>query len=381
MTQPPDDRPRPQDPEGDVTPENEPTVAWTPPEGEAERQPEEGGVGWAAIPDPSDRGSATTPPSEPEPPPIEPVEPPPPIEPTEPAEPATPTGPVEPAEPPPPAGPIISATPSQPTGGGWVTPGSSPPPGVVPPVPAGGGWQLPPAAAAMPEQEGFVIAGVWPRFVAWLLDTLIAGILPGALTLFVIDWQPLFDAILEEVRRQQQGGIASGAAFTIPITTEYILATVIGVAFYFLYFVFFWTSRWRATPGMAILGLRVVHQVAGDTLSIGQATRRWVAMGWPLQLLSVVPVMASLAGLAQFLLQIVLLLTTATNERRQGLHDKFAGSLVLRKASSGAGATFLGCLLWIVLVVILAFVVFTVFLAAIWPQLEEIVREYQQDSV
>jgi uncharacterized RDD family membrane protein YckC len=378
MTQPPDERPRPQDPEADVTPEgddrrgvepptdvtpeNAPTVAYTPPEPDPERPAEEGGVGYAAIPDPSERGTAQ-PPSQ------------------APVEPATPTEPVRPAEPAPPSGPIISATPSQPTQSGWATPGSTPPPAAVPPVAPGGGWQVPTAAVAAPQQEGYVIAGVGARFVAWLLDTLIAGILPGALTLFVIDWQPLIDSIVEQARRQAQGDFSTVTPFAIPTSTEYILATVIGVAFYFLYFVFFWTSRWRATPGMALLGLRVVHEVAGDPLSVGQATRRWIAMGWPLTLLNAVPVLAGLTGLAQFVVNVLLLLTTATNERRQGLHDKFANSLVIRKATSGAGSTFLGCLLWIVLAIVIGFIISTVFLAAMWPQLEDLYRELPQNPV
>ena len=51
MTQPPDDRPpRADEPEGEGAPENAPTIAWTPPDAEPERPPEEGGVGYAAVP-------------------------------------------------------------------------------------------------------------------------------------------------------------------------------------------------------------------------------------------------------------------------------------------------------------------------------------------
>ena len=50
MTQPPDERPRPDQPAGEGGPENEPTVAWTPPEPDAATAPDEGGAGYAAIP-------------------------------------------------------------------------------------------------------------------------------------------------------------------------------------------------------------------------------------------------------------------------------------------------------------------------------------------
>src|SRR5918994_1529762 len=98
MTQPPDDRPpRPDEPEGEAAPENAPTVAWTPPDAEPERPREEGGVGYAAMPE----GTEAPPQAQ--------------------DEPAIPTPP-EPL----PTGPIISATPTPPAGG-WQAPGEAAP--------------------------------------------------------------------------------------------------------------------------------------------------------------------------------------------------------------------------------------------------------------
>jgi uncharacterized RDD family membrane protein YckC len=361
MTQPPDDRPpRPDEPEGEAAPENAPTVAWTPPDAEPERPPEEGGVGYASMPEGSDPTN---------PPPAEPREPSPEPQPAD--EPAVPTPPAAT-----PGGPIISATPTPPESG-WQTPGQPAAPGVPPPPPPGGGWDVPTAAAAMPQQEGYVIAGVGARVVAWLIDVTISGIIPAALAFLVVDWSGIIRQSLEQAQLDPTGQL-SADAYTIPITLDYILVTLIGVGIQFLYFVGFWTSRWRATPGMIGLKMRVVDERTGGTLSVTQATKRWIALGWPLALLALVPALQAVQGLIQFGLTVFLFFTTVTNDRRQGLHDRWANSLVIRSVTSGNGATFVGCLVWGVLVILLIFVVFTVFLAAAMPFIQEYIEQNPQ---
>ena len=101
----------------------------------------------------------------------------------------------------------------------------------------------------------------------------------------------------------------------IPVSIDFILATLIAVAISYLYFVGFWTSRWRATPGMIGLKLRVVDAVSGGTLSVVQATKRWFVLGWPLGLLILVPALQNAASLLQFGLALFLFFTTVTNDR------------------------------------------------------------------
>jgi uncharacterized RDD family membrane protein YckC len=361
MTQPPDERPpRPDEPEGDAAPENAPTVAWTPPESEGEKPAEEGGTGWAAVPDETASASdAGTPP-----PPETPDTPKPPV----------PAEPVEPVPPPAaPGGPIISATPTPPASG-WQTPAEPAAPGVPPVVPPSGGWEMPTATAALPQQQGYVISGIGARVVAWLIDILLAGLIPGALALAFVDWTPLIRDAVEQAQLDPSGRV-TGMTYTIPITLDYILATLIGLGIQFLYFVGFWTSRWQATPGMIGLKMRVVDANTGSTLSVTQATKRWVALGWPLALLALVPALQAIQSLLQFGLTVFLFFTTVTNDRKQGLHDKFANSLVIRSVTSGNGATFAGCLVWGVLVILISFLAFTVFFAAAMPELQEIIRQ------
>jgi uncharacterized RDD family membrane protein YckC len=344
MTQPPDDRPRPPDqPEGQSSPED-PTVPWTPPD---EGKPaDEGGVGWAAIPDESD-APADTPPGEP----TAPLEPTPPVPP--------------PAAP---AGPIISASPTAP-----AAPGAGSPelPAAAPP---GGGWQLPAAAAAAPQQEGYVIAGVGARLVAWLMDILLAGLIPGALSLYLVDWNTLINDALERARLDPTGQISS-FTYEIPITLDYVLITLIGLGIQYLYFVGFWTSSLRATPGMIGLKLRVVDAGTGGTLTLLQATKRWIALGWPLGLLVLIPALQNTASLIQLALVLVLFFSVVLDDRKQGLQDKFANSLVIRSVTSGDGATVVGCLVWCALVILVGIIVSSLFLTAAMPQLQEFIRD------
>ena len=367
MTQPPDERPpRPDEPEGDAASENAPTVAWTPPESEGEKPAEEGGPGYAAVPDDTAR--------HPRPPPRR-----------------RPNRdrnhchrwnqPNRPRRPRHRAAPSSVPTPTPPASG-WQTPAEPAAPGVPPVVPPSGGWEMPTAAAALPQQQGYVIAGVGARVVAWLIDVTLAGIVPGILALAVVDWSGIMREAIEQARLSPSGQITGGmTATTIPVTLDYILATLIGLGVQFLYFVGFWTSRWQATPGMIGLKMRVVDANTGSTLSVVQATKRWIALGWPLALLALVPALQAVQGLLQFGLTVFLFFTTVTNDRKQGLHDKFANSLVIRSVTSGSGATFAGCLVWGVLVILISFIAFTLFFAAVMPDLIDYIRETNPNAI
>ena len=374
MTQPPEDR-RPERPEGEGGPENEPTVAWTPPETTPEPPADEGGVGYAAIPDEGVPAPVEPPPAPPAAnmptePPAEPPAPPP----------AAPDAP-PPSEPPvQPSGPIISATPTStpPPASGWQTPGQPPPPPVPTP---GSGWEVPAApAVGTPAAAGYVIAGPGARIVAWLIDTTLVGVIPAAITLALFDWSGMFRRVFDAVQRDPTGRTIDPNAFVMPITLDVILANLIGIGILYLYFVGFWTSRWFATPGMIGLKMRIVDATTGGGISILQATKRWIAFGFWLPLLGLVPALQSIAGLIQFVLIIFLFFTTVTNARRQGLHDRWANTLVIRSTTSGDGATFAGCLVWGVMLILLAFIAWTLIFTAMAPALQDFVETFPTPS-
>jgi uncharacterized RDD family membrane protein YckC len=325
MTQPPDDVERRPDgtvpddattPDDPTAPENQPTVAWTPPD-----------------------------PTRPEP---------------------SPTDAPMPAAPPP-ASPIISASPSVPPD---AAPGWQQPPPAAPVV----AWETPGPSAAAPGREGFVIGGMGARLVAYFLDSIIVAIVPTILTLFVTDYGSILQQAIDASRNATPGQI-NRTDIVLNVTPELILVTLIGLAIQFIYFVGFWTSDGHATPGMRGLRMQVVDAATGGTLSLTAATKRFVALGYPLSLLVIVPALQSIAGIAEFALSLFLFFTTITNDRRQGLHDKFANSLVIRSVTSGDGATLVGCLLLIVLVVGFGIIIAAVALAALGPQIEELMRE------
>lgn len=91
-----------------------------------------------------------------------------------------------------------------------------------------------------------------------------------------------------------------------------------------VYFVSFWTLT-EQTPGMRALRLEVVS-VRGERLSLGQGLRRFVGM-----------ILAALPLLAGFL-------PILWDPRRQGLHDKLAGSVVRYRLATGAPSPRAGAL-------------------------------------
>ena len=260
----------------------------------------------------------------------------------------------------------------------WQTPGGDPPAAPTSPIlsanPAVDAnapvvrWQLPEPPAAAPGREGYVIAGVGGRIVAYLIDAVLVGTVPMILSLILVDYAGLF----EQIRRSMATGQTGQAAIVVPMTLDLILLAFIGVAIQYLYFVGFWTGGSRATPGMRGLRMQVVDARSGRPLSIGQATRRWAALGTPLTLLTMVPVLQSLTGLLQLGLVIVIFFTIVANDRKQGFHDRWANSLVIRDVRSGDGATALGCVLLAVLLIGFGIIIVAMAFILVGPAVQQL---------
>ncbi|MEO8437859.1 MAG: RDD family protein [Chloroflexota bacterium] len=280
------------------------------------------------------------PPPEPRMPPSEPVEPEPDAEtarfPVD--EPAA--LPPEPAPTQPPAG-LISAQPT-----GWVGPdaGASNAPADGPVV----AWAAPVAPAATAVAEGVVIARVFPRVVAYFADSFLLG----AIATGVSGLLGLYD---------------TGRNST--------LALGIGIAFVgldFLYFVGFWTSPWQATLGMRLLRLRVLGAQTAGTLSLNDAVLRWIALSGAVSIITLVPGLGSSIGLITLLWLLALLATTAMHPLRQGLHDRWARSVVVQPAPGGSGLAIVTCL---ALVVLIGIVLPVTLLALGGDQLRDILKQ------
>lgn len=102
------------------------------------------------------------------------------------------------------------------------------------------------------------------------------------------------------------------------------------------YFIYTWTAM-RGTVGMKVLGMQVGNQIDGATITMDQAIRRWLALGGIFSLtqaLNPLPLLGLLIGLASIIWVIALLVTTAQSPTKQGLHDQFAGTMVVKAARS-----------------------------------------------
>lgn len=233
------------------------------------------------------------------------------------------------------------------------------------------GWQQAPVAEAAPV-EGFVMAGPWARLVAWLLDQLATSYLPSLLFLFVLDWRAFVEAIIEQTENPE-----TAQSFELPFTAGYGVVTVILVGVSYLYFVGFWTGPGRATPGMRVMKMQIRDEHLGATLTVGQATRRWFALGVWLAVLALLGAAGSVAGIVQPLLYIALFLSVIINTRRQGIHDRFAQSIVIRERASGDSAVGKGCVLLVVLSIALGIVFFVIFASAVLPAIEPLLDDLE----
>ncbi len=145
-------------------------------------------------------------------------------------------------------------------------------------------------------------AGFWVRAVAYLLDKLLISTLVAVfilLALVILNYMGL--SVLNE-------GLLD---FPSPTSLKYLLAVTYGrLLVDGIYFTFF-HGYGGQTVGKMIMNLRVIT-IAGTRLSYGKAFKRWLGY------------MAS-----GFILWIGYLMVAFTKDN-QGLHDKIAGTYVIR---------------------------------------------------
>lgn len=343
MSQPPDDRRRmPWEPSEPASSE-QPTVGWTPPSPpEPPATPQTGApdsspidtsfagesgqpVGWpegpgdapADVPVAADATAAATAPSPDEP--AEPV-----------SEPQSDVPPVAAAVPPPapePRNPLLSAT-------------------AAPTV----GWAAAAAPAATEIAPGLRFSGTGARFVALLIDLLITG-------------------IITSVASSALGFSASSRGTIAPAVGQGVLSAVVTG----IYFVGFWSGGRRATVGQRLLNIQVGHAFDGAPLTLEQAIRRWLGLGFFLSVFSFTTSLAAISSVVEFAWYFVLLFTTISSGTKQGLHDRFAESAVVRPTNAGNGVV-IGCLAVVVILAVIS-VLAIIALIALGSQVSDILEE------
>lgn len=227
------------------------------------------------------------------------------------------------AQPPPPP---PSSPPPQPPADWQSTPQQ---PSAAPPPAAGSGmpaWtanitsQAPVAGPA-----GFYYADVPNRIIAYIIDFIIVFV---ALLIVAIVVAAIVPAT------------TLGAGFTLAANPAFaliygLLAAIVSAA----YFIYTWVAM-RGTPGMKVLGMQLGHEADGRTITYQQALTRWAVLFGPFLVADIVGRFALNLGLILQLVGIiwfiVLLITTAQSPTKQGLHDRYAKTMVVKAARTVA---------------------------------------------
>ena len=232
------------------------------------------------------------------------------LAPSEPVAPQAPADPPPPYQPQPPAALYVP-----PWAGGAPQPTLPPqPPGMYTPPPGTPSWALatPPVQAG--PAPGILYAGFGVRFVAYLIDWVILGFVSG-----IIWFGALVIGISAVVADRFTTINTVGGSFTPDqmaaalMFAQYVYAGL-GIAWLVtaLYFILMWHTG--GTVGMRALGLRVAREEDGRPIGLGRATARY------------------LGYLVDWLALGIGLLWVGVDSRKQGWHDKIAGTFVVKRA-------------------------------------------------
>nr|WP_137677858.1 RDD family protein [Parerythrobacter lutipelagi] len=134
-------------------------------------------------------------------------------------------------------------------------------------------------------------AGFWLRVVAYIIDAIIMTVVQFALA-----------AILGVNLMDPEASAGGGSS---------ILLNVVSIVIAVAYFAGLESSSWQATVGKKALGL-VVTDIDGNRIGIGRAIGRYFGK-----------ILSALILLIGFIM-------VAFTERKQGLHDMLAGTLVVK---------------------------------------------------
>jgi uncharacterized RDD family membrane protein YckC len=191
----------------------------------------------------------------------------------------------------------------------------------------GGGWAAS-GAAASTGTAGYYYADVPNRAIAYIIDVIILAII-GFIVGIVLG------SIIGPTATFNPGAARPEDAVTVN-TGAALISTIVGTVVNGIYFIGSWIYM-RATPGQKVLGMQVGNETDGATLTMNQALIRWVLLGAPFgvaQALVGISGLAVLIGVAAIIWVIVLLVTTAQSPTKQGLHDRYAHSVVVKAGRS-----------------------------------------------
>jgi uncharacterized RDD family membrane protein YckC len=206
---------------------------------------------------------------------------------------------------------------------GTTPPPEAPPPSAAqeaPPPPPPTAWAAPPSGPVKDAgpAPGVSYADLGIRIVAYIVDVIVVGILFFIVGVIII-------GVLASI-----GGFAG---FVLGL----VFLFAFNAAFSAIYFIYSWTNL-RGSPGQRVLSLETVNAADGKTLTQAQAIRRWLVLFGPFVLLSALQLvvgstLGGLFGLVSLAYLIYLLYTTYQDPKRQGFHDHYAETVVVKRGA------------------------------------------------
>lgn len=148
------------------------------------------------------------------------------------------------------------------------------------------------------EEENFDYAGFWIRFVAYIIDSIILYFL-FTLLVFIFTGDLFYQSKIDPM--------AMGKDYWLLTSSNIILAL--------LYFSSLESSKYQATLGKSLMGLKVVD-MKGDRISPGKAIGRY------------------LSKIISALILMIGFIMAGFDARKQALHDKIANTLVIVEKKS-----------------------------------------------
>jgi uncharacterized RDD family membrane protein YckC len=175
--------------------------------------------------------------------------------------------------------------------------------------------------APVPGPAGYFYADVPNRAIAFIIDYIIFFIVLAIIGIITI-------GIL---------GTNLGFGVSLPSTASVLVQQVLTYVVIGAYFVYTW-SKMRGTVGMKVLGMQVGNETDGSTITLNQAMTRYAVMFGPGFIAGLISSFALglglIASLVSFLWFIALVVTTAQSPTKQGFHDKYAHTMVVKAARS-----------------------------------------------
>ena len=183
------------------------------------------------------------------------------------------------------------------------------------------------STATQPGPAGLSFADVPDRVIALILDLIVLAILGMLLALLI---GQVFGGLSSGDAAAGGSLDAAGGGLNV---AAFLVVGIAQLALSFAYFGYSWVVL-RGTAGMKALSLQVGDQSDGHAISWDQGLLRWLLLGLPATLTTFAAYVPSVLGLVLGVFGsvwlVVLLYSVVKSPTRQGWHDRYARTIVVR---------------------------------------------------